>query len=301
MRIVAKAPVRIDLAGGWTDVHPFTERYGGEVVNLAISMHATATLTIDGDGLLSTSYSCAAPVGSGLGTTGAINVALAAVIRAAGIDSDLRPSWPDHDDRVDIAERAFEIEAALGNKGGRQDQWAASLGGWNHLMFVGDEVETLPFEPRRSACAWLQRHLVLADCGEAHVSGDLHNRIWDRFEAGDDEVEKALIKIRRAARTMADGLQQDRRDRVVEAFSEVCTAIDLKAPELHDPFRSVTDQLSAAGAIAGWKALGAGGGGVAALLCTPTGRETVQQACEAAGWDTFDWSPDENGLVLSFE
>ena len=37
--IRSRAPVRIDLAGGWTDVSPFAEREGGAVVNVAIGRH----------------------------------------------------------------------------------------------------------------------------------------------------------------------------------------------------------------------------------------------------------------------
>ena len=41
--IYARAPVRLDLAGGWTDVPPFCEREGGAVVNVAINRYAYAT------------------------------------------------------------------------------------------------------------------------------------------------------------------------------------------------------------------------------------------------------------------
>ena len=40
----ARAPVRIDLAGGWTDVPPFSAEVGGAVVNAAINRYAYATL-----------------------------------------------------------------------------------------------------------------------------------------------------------------------------------------------------------------------------------------------------------------
>ncbi len=40
----ATAPTRIDLAGGWTDVPIFAEKYGGEVVNFAINIYAQANV-----------------------------------------------------------------------------------------------------------------------------------------------------------------------------------------------------------------------------------------------------------------
>ena len=33
----ASAPIRLDLAGGWTDVGPYPYDFGGEVVNFAIN------------------------------------------------------------------------------------------------------------------------------------------------------------------------------------------------------------------------------------------------------------------------
>src|SRR3712207_200794 len=40
----SRAPVRLDLAGGWTDVPPFSEEEGGAVVNIAISRYAYVSL-----------------------------------------------------------------------------------------------------------------------------------------------------------------------------------------------------------------------------------------------------------------
>ena len=37
VNIIASAPIRIDLAGGWSDVHDYTEKFPGEVVNIAIN------------------------------------------------------------------------------------------------------------------------------------------------------------------------------------------------------------------------------------------------------------------------
>src|SRR6185436_13051718 len=42
--IVARAPTRIDLGGGWTDVPPYCDREGGFVCNVAISRYAIARL-----------------------------------------------------------------------------------------------------------------------------------------------------------------------------------------------------------------------------------------------------------------
>ncbi len=248
--IEARAPVRLDLAGGWTDVPPYTYDMGGEVVNVAINLHAHASLEIDAEGKLSVNYRCDAPVGSGLGTTGAINVALMAAINGS----------------ENAEEAAYQFEALLGNTGGRQDQWAAKNGGFNHLMFIGDSVEEMPFDPPRSVRFWLQKHLIVANSKIPHVSGELHDLIWQKYAEKDSDVVNGLMKIRMAARKMANGLDQDRRDLIIEALHEVCLGVDSLDPALHEPFREVVNPLVANRDVAAWKALGAGGGGCVALI-----------------------------------
>jgi len=289
-KVVARAPVRLDFAGGWTDVAPYTHDMGGEVVNLAINKYATATLEVDDDGILSVSYTCEVPVGSGLGTTGAINVALMGAIKALEVDDEGRKA---------MAEQAFQFEALLGNRGGRQDQWAASHGGWNHLMFMQDSVEEMPLSPLSSATKWLQRQLVVVNSNLPHVSGELHADIWRRYDDDDQEVKDGLLTIRLAARGMAKAIQQDRRDEVIKSLHEVCKGVDLLDKGLHDPFRAVVDPILASKDILAWKALGAGGGGCAMLLCNLGKREVVEAACEAAGWSLVEWAPDEEGLSIT--
>src|SRR5437764_6371456 len=44
MKIVARAPVRIDPAGGGTDAPPYSVEYGGCVVNIAVARYSYAQL-----------------------------------------------------------------------------------------------------------------------------------------------------------------------------------------------------------------------------------------------------------------
>src|ERR1019366_10050194 len=47
--ICMRAPTRIDLGGGWTDVPPYCDNEGGFVCNVAIDRYATATLSANGE------------------------------------------------------------------------------------------------------------------------------------------------------------------------------------------------------------------------------------------------------------
>ncbi|MEE3269699.1 MAG: hypothetical protein VX204_01120 [Candidatus Thermoplasmatota archaeon] len=286
-RIEVVVPVRVDLAGGWTDVQPYTGDFGGEVVNFAINRYIRSVMEKDNEGRIRVEYSSDMPTGSGLGTSGAMNVGLIATIAGGGKSPE------------DIAELAFQFEALLDNRGGRQDQWAAARGGFNHLLFLGNEVEEIPFEPMKSARNWLHKHFVIAYSGIEHKSGDLHSRVWERYNKGDEEVISGLHMIRGAARGMADGLQRDRRELVVKALNDVCEGVDLIDKSIHDPFRVVVDRLKESGSVVAWKALGAGGGGSIGLLCSPAGRNEAISVVEKEGWEVLEWDYDEIGMQVN--
>ena len=283
------APTRIDLAGGWTDVPIFAEKYGGEVVNFAINIYAQADVGTNENGMLNVTYQSNSRLGAGLGTTGAVNVALLAAIDGGKSDPLI------------IAENAYQFEMQLGNIGGRQDQWVAALGGFNHLLFIGDRVERLPLEPLLSSKNWLSKHLILVDSGIEHVSGEMHQEVWERFKQGDSEVEEGLLMLRTAAKKMAEGLNRDRRDSVVESLRQVCVGVDLIDKKIHAPFKPVVEPLIEAKHVMGWKAVGAGGGGCAILLVRPSAQDLVKQSCKNAGWSIIEWDFDENGLTIEKE
>ena len=285
----ATAPTRIDLAGGWTDVPIFAEKYGGEVVNFAINIYAQADVGTTENGMLTATYRSNTRLGAGLGTTGAVNVALLAAIDGGKSDP------------LEIGENAYQFEMQLGNTGGRQDQWAAALGGFNHLLFIGERVERLPLEPLQSSKNWLSKHLILVDSGIEHVSGEMHQEVWEKFKKGDSKVEEGLLMLRTAAKKMADGLNRDRRDSVVESLKQVCEGVDLIDEKIHAPFKPVIEPLIEAKHVMAWKAVGAGGGGCAMLLVRPSTQDLVKQSCESAGWSIIEWGFDENGLTIESE
>ena len=281
----SSAPLRVDLAGGWTDVPPYPTDFGGEVVNFAINQRVKVRRREEaGDSDLE--FHFPVPRGSGLGTSSAMNVALAA------LNSSSKFEDPD-----EISEQAFLSESKE-NRCGRQDHWASAYGGFNHLLFIGDSVERMPFEPMKSSLNWLKRHLVIAYSGSSRNSGEIQESVWSSYSNGVEEVIQGLHKIRSSAREMADGLQQDRRDLVVSSLRGVCEGVDMIDPTIHDPFRGVVMPLIESGSIVAWKALGAGGGGCSALLCSPTGKEHATEYIGDEGWQILEWDFDEQGVQV---
>ena len=281
----SSAPLRVDLAGGWTDVRPYPTDFGGEVVNFAIKHRVRVCKNEEGaDSDLE--FDFPVPRGSGLGTSSAMNVALAALNSSSQAENSEK-----------IAEQAFLSESKQ-NRCGRQDHWASAFGGFNHLLFIGDSVERMPFEPMKSSLNWLKKHLVIAYSGISRNSGEMQESVWSRYSHGDEGVIQGLHKIRSSAREMANGLQQDRRDLVVSALRTVCEGVDMIDPTIHDPFRGIVTSLIESGSIVAWKALGAGGGGCSALLCSPTGKEYATQYIENEGWQIMDWDFEEHGVQV---
>ena len=282
----SSAPVRVDLAGGWTDVGPYPSDFGGEVVNFAINLRVIAR-SASVPAIRKAEFEFPVPRGSGLGTSSAMNVALSALISPDQLE------YPEK-----LAEEAFALESQGGNYCGRQDQWASAIGGFNHLLFIGNSVERMPFEPMKSSMNWLKKHLIISFSGKSRNSGEMQESVWSRYSNGDTEVISGLHRIRGATRVMANGLQQDRRDMVVSSLKEICEGVDLIDKAIHDPFRDVVESLIGRGSAVAWKALGAGGGGCSAILCSPTGMEDVTQTIENADWEIIEWDFEDQGVLL---
>ena len=288
----AAAPVRLDLAGGWTDVPPFSAREGGVVVTIAIQLFARAEVRLGGSGFrlvsedlhdeLEVSDSAGlvrdgrldllkaglrmlpvggctlstrsdAPPGSGLGSSGALDVALVAALSAARGESP---------DPVDIAERACHLEAVeAGIPGGRQDQFASSHGGFLRLDFRDPEAEVQRLKLDPEFATDLARRTMLCYTSASHFSGTTIERVMRAYERGDATVARALHGLRDVAEMMAAALAAADSGRVGELLTENWAhqqALDPRmcTEEMARLERSATD----AGALGG-KAAGSGAGG----------------------------------------
>ena len=97
---------------------------------------------------------------------------------------------------------------------------------------------------------------------------------------------------------MANGLQKDRRELVVNALKEISVGIDLISPEIHRPFRGVMDPLVNNKSVIAWKALSSCGGKTLGVLCSPNGREATIKRIEEMGWKNIEWDYNEHGIKV---
>lgn len=323
----AAAPVRLDFAGGWTDVPPFSAREGGAVVSAAIALYAEAEVRPGGagirleaedlgqavelagpddlaggaslalhraalrlfppDGPLTLVTRSGAPIGAGLGSSGAVDVALvAALARACG--RALTPR--------EAAEQGWRLEAVeAGVAGGKQDQFSAALGGVNLFRFRDPEVEAEPLRLRPEFAAELARRTVLCYTGASRFSGATISRVMAAYERRSGPVVSALRRLRDIALRMAEALRAEDLGRVGALLAENWvqqTALDpaMATPEM----RRVEAAMRECGAIGG-KAAGSGAGGCMFFL---VGGDPAQarEAAVAAGARVLPVAWDATGV-----
>lgn len=283
-QIIAHAPTRIDFVGGWTDVEPFCDNDAGLVINAAFGVRArvvvreTENVIEHSDKFIQAvcnrfdlknvrvELSSDAPMGSGLGGSGAVGVALVGAV-AGYAEKNLS--------RREIAELAHRIEVEdLGIIGGKQDQYAAAFGGFLALTFLGDTVSIAQIELDSQRIYELQARSVVVYTGQSRVSGNIHAHVQDVYRARNVDTLEALAMIRCVAREFRACLQKGSLDALGDLLNANWGAQKRLHPSttnarVDDFFRAAMK----AGALGG-KALGAGGGGCLYFLAREG--ETVQ-------------------------
>jgi D-glycero-alpha-D-manno-heptose-7-phosphate kinase len=311
----AMAPVRLDFAGGWTDVPPFSARSGGVVVNAAIGLGVHVELSLGGDLVrlvsddLGETVECVnaaglvldgrltllkaglrmlpvlgnltlrswsdAPAGSGLGTSGALDVALVACLSAA------RQERPEAGDLAELAWRLETQEAGI--PGGRQDQLAAALGGFHRLSFRDPDVGVEPITLDQAFAGALESQIILCYTGRSRVSGDTIGRVMHAYERGDRAVTGALEALKDVACAMAEALRAADLSKVASLLSENWShqqALDTGMRT--DEMARLETAMRGAGVLGG-KAAGAGAGGSMFFLTREAEAGPASEAARAAG------------------
>ena len=332
--IRARAPLRLGLAGGGTDLSPYCDEFGGAVLNTTIDRFAYAFITPRDDDRVvfsakdlkreealpaapnlpqaslllhrgvyermvrghnggraiaaTITTTVDAPLGSGLGSSSALVVALVDAFRAL-FDAPLG--------RYDVAHLAFEIERLdLGLAGGRQDQYAAAFGGTNFLEFLaGDRVIVNPLRVSDSARNEFESSLVICFSGRLRDAADIIEQQtagmadlragtiagMDRLKADAIEMKTALLAgdIPAMARILDDSWQ-----------AKKMTAPGISTERIDQLYATAR----ANGAIAG-KVSGAGGGGFMMFVVNPEDRLELIDALNAAGGSAMPVKFTERG------
>jgi D-glycero-alpha-D-manno-heptose-7-phosphate kinase len=280
----AHAPLRIDLAGGWTDVPAFADAEGGTVVNVAIDRMVRAHL-VDGDVRFGHDVNMA-----GLGSSACEHV-LAQALRNPDFDLD------------EIAEAAYAEETTEGVAGGRQDQYAACYGGLNFMTFSpaaspGGPVRIERLQMPEAHLAALQQRLVLVDSGVARLSGEIHRAVWEAFARHDSEVTGALLALKHYGRAMRDAIAGSDFGGIRHVMNENWLQQKRLHPSMtNEAVDAIFELAMRSGASAG-KACGAGGGGALVFYASSDGdARSLRATLREAGAAVIEFAFDFEGLV----
>jgi len=250
-----KAPVRIDFGGGTTDIYPFTHKYGGAVLNAAINKYVVGKI-IKTDKKIHLEYTGNTPTSSGLGTSGVMNLVWLALISQIKLK---KKQGIIIKNKIDLAEKAYKLEQALGLVGGKQDQYAAALGGINFLEFNGDKVKITKLNLPENFIKELESKLLLVYTGKPHFSGNSNKAMIENLKKGRNV--KNLLRIKQIAYEMKSALLK----KDLQEFAELMNKETKERNLLHRisipaQIEDIIRQGKENGAVAA-KICGSGGGG----------------------------------------
>ena len=334
--IRSRAPLRLGLSGGGTDVSPYCDEHGGAVLNATIAMYAYCTIEpleedkvifvaadrdeyyegrlneqLKYDGLLDlhkgvynrvvaffnhgeplackvTTYSDAL-AGSGLGSSSTMVVA----ILTAFVEWLRLPLG-----EYEIANIAYEIERKdIGLTGGRQDQYAATFGGFNFMEFYADErVIVNPLRVKNWIIHELNSSMVLYYTGVSRSSADIIDQQIEHIKSADSQSLEATHQLKQDAYDMKESLLLGNMPRFAEILGRSWDAKRKLAAKISNKkIDDLIHKAKNAGAYAG-KVSGAGGGGFIMFLVNPVEKLNMVKMLEKEPGKVVGFHFEKNGV-----
>jgi D-glycero-alpha-D-manno-heptose-7-phosphate kinase len=319
----ARAPLRLGFAGGGTDVSPFCDLHGGLVMNATIDKYAYATVEMRADArvcfvasdqhktveyaaepylapdgtldlhkgvynrvvrefnggrpiALTLTTSSDAPAGSGLGASSTLVVAmLKAFVELLHLPLG----------EYDVAHLAYEIERIdIGLNGGKQDQYAATFGGFNFIEFYADDrVIVNPLRVKNWILSELEASLVLYYTGVSRASAAIIDEQARNVKENNTASIEAMLELKQEAINMKECILKGDLKRFAESMQKGWESKKRMAHNISNPhIESIQACAREAGAYAG-KVSGAGGGGFIMFFVEPERRMNVIRALKALG------------------
>ncbi|MGH7110745.1 MAG: hypothetical protein ACREFK_09980 [Stellaceae bacterium] len=318
----ARAPLRLGLAGGGTDLSPYCDEFGGTVLNTTIDRFAYAFISPRDDGRVvfqakdlnreevleaaprlpeatlllhrgvyermvrdyhggeaiaaTITTTVDVPLGSGLGASSALAVALVEAFREL-FGVSLGP--------YDVAHLAFEVERLdLRLAGGRQDHYAAAFGGANFMEFLADDrVIVNPLRVSDSARNEFESSLIICFSGRSRDTATIIERQSAALADHSSRVIAAMDRLKADAIAMKAALLAGDICRMAQILNDSWTAKKTTASGISTARIDELYNLAIAnGALAG-KVSGAGGGGFLMFIVSPEDRLGLLDALGAAG------------------
>lgn len=331
----SKAPLRIGLAGGGTDVSPYCDLYGGAILNATISLYANASIepltedvviieavdrkekeTHNLEPVLKTNghldlakgvYNYIVreygPVPSGFRLTTSVDAPAGSGL---GTSSTLAVAilgafaeWLRLPlGEYDIAHTAYVIEREdLKMAGGKQDQYAATFGGVNFMEFYDNNTVIVnPLRIKSQYLFELENNLLLYFTATSRLSSTIIEAQTQNVKDKNQQSIDAMHHLKEQAKMMKEALLKGK-------IHEIGKILDFgfryKKQMAQGISNSLMDEIYetalSAGATGG-KISGAGGGGFMMFYCPDNTRYKVQESLGRFGGDFRPYQFTEKGL-----
>lgn len=336
MIIRSKAPLRLGLAGGGTDVAPYSDIYGGAILNATISMYAYATIIPRSDGKIflnsidkAESYefegSKNLPISGALDLhRGIYNSIIANFIReplsfslstyvdappgsGLGTSSTLVVAiigafaeWLKLPlGEYDLAKLAYEIERTdLHMAGGKQDQYAATFGGVNFMEFsANDKVIVNPLRIKDIYLNELAHNLVLFYTQTSRLSSKIIEAQSRNVVNNNQSSIDAMHQLKLQSVMMKEALLRGDLDKIGEILDFGWKFKKQMADEISNPFIDQLYETARDNGATGGKISGAGGGGFMIFYCPGETRSKVINALKKFGVEAKRYEFTDSGLT----
>lgn len=321
-KIRARAPLRLGLAGGGTDLSPYCDTYGGATLNVTIDRFAFATILPPQDQMIrfiaddvgvTEEFALDAPLDESrlilhrgvyermvrdFGGGKRIPVTIATTVDApagSGLGSSsalvvalveaMRALLGAPLGPYDIAKLAFEIERIdLGLAGGRQDQYAAAFGGMNFIEYLaGDRVIVNPLRLHTGVRNEIETSIVTCFTGQSRESASIITEQVKGMASTSGKTVDALHKLKSDAIDMKAAALAGDIDQMARILNESWLAKRATAAAVaNQRIDDILDFGLKQGALAG-KVSGAGGGGFIFFLVHPEHRFRLITALSDSG------------------
>lgn len=331
----SKAPLRIGLAGGGSDVSPYSDIYGGAILNATVSLYAHATIQplqepriileslerneyrefdcldqLPTDGtldLLKGVYNQVRkdfmhqPQGFRLSTSVDVpagsGLGTSSTLAVAILGAFIQ--WLRLPlGSYDIAQYAYSVEReTLQMAGGKQDQYAATFGGVNYMEFYKDnKVIVNPLRIDKPHLYELENNLILYFTQTTHVSSDIIKEQQRNVTDNNPASLQSMHVIKQQAQEMKEALLTGRINRIGEIFDEGHIHKKNMAKNISNDY---LDQIYAAARQAGatgGRISGAGGGGFMLFYCPANTKFAVIKSLEPFNGTIFPFRFVKEGL-----
>jgi D-glycero-alpha-D-manno-heptose-7-phosphate kinase len=332
----SKAPLRIGLAGGGTDVSPYTDLYGGAILNASITLSAYASLEPTKDGKVTlTAFDRAEKeemeITNRLPVNGHLDLLKGVYNRimkdypftsegfrlSTFVDAPAGSGLGTSSTLVvailgafvemlklplgdyDIAHLAYEIERIdLKLAGGRQDQYAATFGGVNFMEFYKDDkVIVNPLRIRPQYMHELENNLVLYFTATSRESASIIKEQAKNVSNKNEQSIEAMHQLKEQARMMKESLLKGK----LNEFGEILDfgfrqKRKMAANISNSRVEEIYEAAKAAGASGG-KISGAGGGGFMIFYCPGNSNYSVKETLRKFGGEVRNYNFSRYGLT----